>query len=52
MKHRVIYNDDFRTIMSFDQTAFGEPSLVPEWRDLIERVRGTGITTYVMIWRR
>ena len=48
MKHRVIYNDDFRTIMSFDQAAYGEPSSVGEWRDLIERVRGTGITSYVM----
>ena len=48
MKRRVIYNDDFRTAMSYDQIEFGMPSSVDEWRRLIERVRGTRVTTYVM----
>ena len=48
MRKRIIYNDDFRTAMSYDQIEFGSPSSIDEWRQLVERVRGTGITTYVM----
>ena len=48
MTKRIIYNDDFRTPMSFDQVKFGYPASVQDWRDLIERVRGTGVTSYVM----
>ena len=47
-ERRVIYNDDFRTIMAHDQIKFGLPASAADWRALIERVRGTAITTYVM----
>ena len=43
-----IYNDDFRTILSHDQVAFGFPASAGDLRNLITRVRATGITTYVI----
>ena len=45
---RVIYNDDFRSIISIDQPHFGFPASTAEFRGLVERVRGTGVTSYVM----
>ncbi len=47
-RRRVIENNDFRTIMSHDQKAFGFPASAQDVAGLVERVRGTGITTYVM----
>ena len=48
MKRRIIYNDDFRTVMSFDQHAYGLPATAQDLAQIVQRVRGTGITTYVM----
>ncbi len=45
---RVIYNDDFRTIMSHNQATDGFPSTVSDLEGLVERVGSTGVTTYVM----
>ena len=47
-RRRVIYNDDFRTPIGHDQVKFNFPASADEYRGLIERVRGTAITTYVI----
>ena len=46
--HLVIYNDDFRTILSHDQVAFGFPASDGDLHGLLTRVRDTGVTTYVI----
>ena len=45
---RVIYNDDFRTILSQQQGSAGLPSSADDLAGLVERVGGTDVTTYVM----
>jgi hypothetical protein len=45
---RVLYNDDFRTIISSDQPKRGFPSTAEDLAGLVERVGGTAVTTYVM----
>jgi hypothetical protein len=47
-QRRIICNDDFRTIMSHDQCKFHYPASADDLASLVGRVRGTGVTTYVM----
>ena len=47
-KRRIMYNDDFFTIMSFDQAKFNYPATAEDLAELVERVRGSGVTSYVM----
>jgi len=45
-RQRVIYNDDFRTVISANQPKSGFPSAGEDLEGLVERVGGTGVTTY------